>query len=316
MHKKWIKPKNNLAIEIQDLSKTYINSQKKINALSNINLNIKCGSFYGLLGPNGAGKSTIINILGGTTTKDTGKIKIWGLNIDTHRKQSKLAIGIVPQEVNLDPFFNPRKLLELQAGLYGVKKKDRITDTILKMVSLDNQAESYSRGLSGGMRRRLLVAKAMVHNPPIIILDEPTAGVDIELRKKLWDNFKKLNKEGITIILTTHYLEEAETLCDEIAIIHKGKIVANDNKKNLLKLIDKKILIMKFEESPNKKLINDLNKFGETKIIKKVCEITFKPTNVMIDKILKVTKSHGLTILDLQTKDANLEDVFISLTQN
>ena len=316
MHKKWIKPKNSLAIEIQDLSKTYNNSKKKNNALSGINLNIKCGSFYGLLGPNGAGKSTIINILGGTTTKDAGKIKIWGLNIDNQRKQSKLAIGIVPQELNIDAFFTPRDQLELQAGLFNVPKKQRVTDYILELMELSDKANEYSRNLSGGMRRRLLVAKAMVHNPPIIILDEPTAGVDIELRKKLWDNFKKLNKEGVTIILTTHYLEEAETLCDEIAIIHKGKIVANDKKKNLLKLIDKKILIMKFEESPSKKLINALNEFGETKIDKKICVVTFKPTKITIDNILKVTKSHGVTILDLQTKDANLEDVFITLTKN
>ena len=316
MYKKWIKPKNNLAIEIQNLNKTYKSSSKNTIALSDINLNIKCGSFYGLLGPNGAGKSTIINILGGTVTKDKGDLKIWGLNIDTHRKQSKLAIGIVPQELNIDAFFTPKDQLELQAGLFNVPKKDRVTDYILELMELTDKANEYSRKLSGGMRRRLLVAKAMVHSPPIIILDEPTAGVDIELRQKLWNNFKKLNKQGVTIILTTHYLEEAETLCDEIAIIHKGKIVANDNKKNLLKLIDKKILIMRFEESPNKKLINDLKKFGEIKIIKKVCEITFKPTNITIDKILKVTKSHGLTILDLQTKDANLEDVFMSLTKN
>ena len=316
MNKKWIKPKNNLAIEIQNLNKTYKSSSKNIKALSNVNLNIKCGSFYGLLGPNGAGKSTIINILGGTVTKDKGDLKIWGLNIDTHRKQSKLAIGIVPQELNIDAFFTPKDQLELQAGLFNVPKKDRVTDYILELMELTDKANEYSRKLSGGMRRRLLVAKAMVHSPPIIILDEPTAGVDIELRQKLWNNFKKLNKQGVTIILTTHYLEEAEILCNEIAIINKGKIVANDNKRNLLKLIDKKILIMKFEEAPNKKLINDLNKFGEIKIIKKVCEITFKPKNTTIDKILKVTKSHGLTILDLQTKDANLEDVFISLTKN
>ena len=316
MYKKWIKPKNNLAIEIQNLNKTYKSSSKNIKALSNVNLNIKCGNFYGLLGPNGAGKSTIINILGGTVTKDKGDLKIWGLNIDTHRKQSKLAIGIVPQELNIDAFFTPKDQLELQAGLFNVPKKDRVTDYILELMELTYKANEYSRKLSGGMRRRLLVAKAMVHSPPIIILDEPTAGVDIELRQKLWNNFKKLNKQGVTIILTTHYLEEAEILCNEIAIINKGKIVANDNKRNLLKLIDKKILIMKFEEAPNKKLINDLNKFGEIKIIKKVCEITFKPKNTTIDKILKVTKSHGLTILDLQTKDANLEDVFISLTKN
>ena len=227
-----------------------------VDIVINCNIGVYRGKISSVVGPNGAGKSTIINILGGTTTKDTGKIKIWGLNIDTHRKQSKLAIGIVPQELNIDAFFTPKDQLELQAGLFNVPKKQRVTDYILELMELTEKANSYSRNLSGGMRRRLLVAKAMVHNPPIIILDEPTAGVDIELRKKLWDNFKKLNKEGITIILTTHYLEEAETLCDEIAIIHKGEIVANDNKKNLLKLIDKKILMIKFEECPSQKLIN------------------------------------------------------------
>ena len=241
MHKKWIKPKNNLAIEIQDLSKTYINSQKKIHALSNINLNIKCGSFYGLLGPNGAGKSTIINILGGTTTKDTGKIKIWGLNIDTHRKQSKQAIGIVPQELNIDAFFTPKDQLELQAGLFNVPKKQRVTDYILELMELTEKANSYSRNLSGGMRRRLLVAKAMVHNPPIIILDEPTAGVDIELRRGLWDFLIDINNAGTTIILTTHYLEEAENLCKNIAIIDEGKIIENTSMNQLLKQLDSQV---------------------------------------------------------------------------
>ena len=316
MSKKWLKPKNNLAIQIKGLSKTYKDLKNNIKALSKIDLNIRCGSFYGLLGPNGAGKSTIINILGGTVDKDEGEIKIWGLDIDKHRKQSKLAIGIVPQELNIDAFFTPNDQLELQAGLFSVPKKERVTDYILELMELTDKANEYSRKLSGGMRRRLLVAKAMVHNPPILILDEPTAGVDVELRKKLWLNFKELNKQGVTIILTTHYLEEAEALCNEIAIIHKGKIVANDYKKNLLKIIDKKLLIIRFDKFPEDQLVNNLKMFGNTKIFQKSCEITFKPKEYSIDKILNVVKKSGLKIIDLQTKDVNLEDVFISLTKD
>ena len=316
MSKNWIKPRNNLAIEIKNLCKTYKDTYTDLKALTNVNLNIKCGSFYGLLGPNGAGKSTLINILGGTVIKDTGKVNIWGLDIDTHRKQSKLAIGIVPQELNIDAFFTPKDQLELQAGLFNVPKGERVTDHILELMELTDKANEYSRKLSGGMRRRLLVAKAMVHNPPIIVLDEPTAGVDIELRQKLWANFKKLNKKGVTIILTTHYLEEAEALCSKIAIIHKGKIVANDKKKNLLKMIDKKYLLIKFDEFPNKTLIKSLKKFGLINVFQKSCKITFEPSKTSIDTILKVVKKRNIKIIDLKTKDANLEDVFISLTKN
>ena len=230
-------------LSVKNLNKIYLNKKSKsVNALKNLNLEVKEGEIFGLLGPNGAGKSTFINILAGTTIKTSGNVDVWGFNLDKNPRQVRASIGIVPQEVNVDPFFSPRKLLELQAGLYGIKKKDRITDTILKLVSLENQANSYTRRLSGGMKRRLLVAKALVHQPPIIILDEPTAGVDVELRSNLWKNVKSLNKQGVTIILTTHYLLEAEEMCDRIGILNKGNLVALDITKNLLKRIQTKIV--------------------------------------------------------------------------
>ncbi len=226
---------------VKKLNKFYSKkSSNSVHALSNLNLEVKQGEIFGLLGPNGAGKSTFINILAGTVVKSSGDVNVWGFDLDKNPRHVRASIGIVPQEVNVDPFFTPRKLLELQAGLYGVKKNDRITDTILKLVSLETQAKSYSRSLSGGMKRRLLVAKALVHQPPIIILDEPTAGVDVELRNKLWQNVKLLNKQGVTIILTTHYLYEAEEMCDRIAIINKGSLVALDSTENLLKRIKTK----------------------------------------------------------------------------
>ena len=206
---------------------------------------MKEGEIFGLLGPNGAGKTTFINILAGTVIKTKGSVNVWGFDVDKNPRQVRASIGIVPQEVNLDAFFTPRKLLELQAGLYGVPKKDRITDTILKMVSLEKQAESYSRSLSGGMKRRLLIAKAMVHQPPILVLDEPTAGVDVELRQNLWKNLKNLNKQGVTIILTTHYLFEAQEMSDRIAILNKGNLVALDTTKNLLNRIKTKKITFK-----------------------------------------------------------------------
>ena len=217
---------------VKKLNKVYSGKKNKsINALNNLNLEVKQGEIFGLLGPNGAGKSTFINILGGTVIKTSGEVNVWGFDLDKNPRQIRASIGIVPQEVNLDPFFSPRKLLELQAGLYGIKK-DRITDNVLKLVSLDKNANSYARSLSGGMKRRLLVAKALVHQPPIIILDEPTAGVDVELRKNLWDNVKSLNNLGVTIILTTHYLEEIEKMCDRIEFLNKGNLVALDSTKN------------------------------------------------------------------------------------
>ena len=216
-------------LSVNNLNKVYFSkNSKKINALNNLNLEVNEGEIFGLLGPNGAGKTTFINILGGTVTKSSGKVNVWGFDLDVNPRQVRASIGIVPQEVNLDPFFSPKNLLELHAGLYGIKKKDRITDSILKLVSLENQANSYARSLSGGMKRRLLVAKALVHQPPIIFLDEPTAGVDVELRKKLWENVKSLNEKGVTIILTTHYLEEAEKMCDRFGILNYGILVAFD----------------------------------------------------------------------------------------
>ena len=214
-------------LSVKNLNKIYSKKSKPINALNDLNLDVQEGEIFGLLGPNGAGKTTFINILAGTTIKTSGKVNVWGFDLDKNPRQVRASVGIVPQEVVLDPFFSPKKLLELQAGLYGVKK-DRITDSILKLVSLDKQANNYARSLSGGMKRRLLIAKALVHQPPIIFLDEPTAGVDVELRKNLWENVKLLNDQGVTIILTTHYLEEAEKMCDRIGILNKGNLVALD----------------------------------------------------------------------------------------
>ena len=221
----WEIPINKLALELKNITK-YYNHNKDI-ALDDISLEVKVGSIFGLLGPNGAGKSTLINIISGTVFKTSGQVRIWDIDIDKERKQSKLAVGIVPQELNIDAFFTPYELLDLHSGMFNVPKIDRKVNQLLKLMDLSDKAKAYSRNLSGGMRRRLLVAKAMVHTPPILILDEPTAGVDVELRQKLWNHFKELNKLGVTIILTTHYLEEAENLCDHIAIINHGKIVAN-----------------------------------------------------------------------------------------
>ncbi len=229
---------NKIALSAENLTKIYSKnntSDKSILALNKLNLEVKQGEIFGFLGPNGAGKTTFINILGGTVTKTSGKLHLWGFDLDKNPRQVRASIGIVPQEVNLDAFFSPKKLLELQAGLYGVKKKDRITDLILKMVALEKQADSYARSLSGGMKRRLLIAKAMVHQPPVLVLDEPTAGVDVELRKNLWDNVKELNSLGVTIILTTHYLYEAQEMCDRIAIINKGNVVALDTTKKTIR---------------------------------------------------------------------------------
>ena len=314
MNKYWIKPKNNLAIEICKLNKRYNKSSNNL-ALKNVNLNIKCGSFFGLLGPNGAGKSTLINIIGGTVIKSEGVVKIWDIDIDSNRKQSKMAVGVVPQELNIDAFFTPREQLELQAGLFNVPKKDRITEKILEIMELTSKANAYSRTLSGGMRRRLLVAKSMVHNPPIIILDEPTAGVDVELRKKLWDNFKKLNSLGVTIILTTHYLEEAESLCDEIAIIHKGEIVVKGAKKTLLSKVDKKIVKIIFEKKISPKFFHKLKSLGKIKLKDQYCEIHYVPSKTSIDDIISFLKKNKIKILDLKTRDVTLEDIFLMLTK-
>ena len=301
---------------VKNLNKTYSkNSSKSIHALKDLNLEVNEGEIFGLLGPNGAGKSTFINILAGTTIKSSGEVNVWGFNLDKNPRQVRASIGIVPQEVNVDPFFSPRKLLELQAGMYGIKKKDRITDTILKLVSLENQSESYTRSLSGGMKRRLLVAKALVHQPPIIILDEPTAGVDVELRGQLWDNVKLLNKQGVTIILTTHYLAEAEEMCDRIGILNKGKLVALDSTKNLLKRIQTK----KVTFAVNKEVNINNNSLNSLKILSNSSDqliISYEKSELAMNEIIALINKQHIVISDISTDDGDLEDVFLRLTKN
>ena len=299
------------ALEIIELNKVYRNN---VRALENINLTVEKGDLFAFLGPNGAGKSTLINIVSGTVFKSSGKVSVWGIDIDRERKQSKLAVGIVPQELNIDAFFTPYELLNLHSGMFNVPKLVRKTEELLKLMDLSDKANAYSRKLSGGMRRRLLVAKAMVHSPPILILDEPTAGVDVELRQKLWDHFKELNKLGVTIILTTHYLEEAENLCDHIAIINDGKIVANEAKGTLLKKLNEKIIYIKVKKDIDKKTEQDLKKIGTLKINSNELQINFKPNQISMKNIIKILYESNLDIIDLSTKDASLEDVFINIT--
>ncbi len=304
------------AVSVNRLTKIYAkNSTNSLVALNELNLEVKEGEIFGLLGPNGAGKTTFINILSGTVIKTRGSVNVWGFDMDKNPRQVRASVGIVPQEVNLDAFFSPRKLLELQAGLYGVPKKNRITDTILKMVSLEKQAESYSRSLSGGMKRRLLIAKAMVHQPPILVLDEPTAGVDVELRQNLWENVKNLNKQGVTIILTTHYLFEAQEMCDRIAILNKGDLVAHDTTKNLLNRIKTKKIIFKVNKSIDlsKKKISGLS-FSSN--VSNEIIISYERNKHKIEDIINIIKSEGVEIIDISTEDGNLEDVFIQLTKN
>jgi len=309
-----MKKKN--VLSVKNLNKIYSRKgSNSTNALKNLNLEVNEGEIFGLLGPNGAGKSTFINILGGSVIKTGGEVNVWGFDIDKNPRQVKASIGIVPQEVNFDPFFSPKNLLELQAGLYGVKKKDRITSTILKLVSLENQADSYARSLSGGMKRRLLIAKAMVHQPPIIILDEPTAGVDVNLRNNLWENVKSLNKRGVTIILTTHYLEEAEKTCDRIGILNHGELVALDTTKNLLEKIQRKIVQFTTDKKSNLNVKN----FESLKIIsneENKLTVSYEKSKVNIDEIILILTKQNIKIFDISTDDGDLEDVFLSLTKN
>ena len=291
------------------------NTSNAVKALDNLNLEVKEGEIFGLLGPNGAGKSTFINILGGTVIKSSGYVNVWGFDVDKNPRQVKASIGIVPQETNIDPFFTPYELLELNAGLYGIKKKDRITNTILKLVALDKQSGSYSRGLSGGMKRRLLVAKALVHQPPIIILDEPTAGVDVELRKNLWENIRLLNKQGVTIILTTHYLEEAEKMCDRIGILNKGTLVALDSTKNLIDRIQFKKVAFKL----NSKVEISIKDFNSLNIIssnENELIVSYDKSKLSINEIISFLNKQDIKILDISTEDGDLEDVFVRLTKN
>jgi ABC-2 type transport system ATP-binding protein len=305
------------ALIVENLTKVYKDSKtkKQNNALTNLSFEVKQGEVFGLLGPNGAGKTTFLSILGGTVTKTSGNVNVWGFNLDKNPRQVKASIGIVPQEVNLDAFFSPHKLLELQAGLYGVTKKDRITDLILKMVALEDKANAYSRSLSGGMKRRLLIAKAMVHQPPILVLDEPTAGVDVELRNNLWDNVKELNKEGVTIILTTHYLLEAQEMCDRIAIIDRGNLVALDTTQKLLERIQTKKINFKVKDVDlNKSLSMNNIKFRVSS--KNLISATYEKNSLDFEEIINYFSQNEIKIEDISTEDGDLEDVFVQLTKH
>ena len=298
------------AIRIEGLRKTYAGGKK---ALRGVDLTVPAGSVFGLLGPNGAGKSTLINILAGLVVKNAGRVTIWGWDQDKNPRQSRASIGVMPQELNLDPFFTPRGALEVQAGLYGVPRADRRTAEILEMVGLTDKAEAYARTLSGGMRRRLLLAKALVHSPQVLVLDEPTAGVDIELRRMLWDNVRKLNKSrGMTIILTTHYLEEAEEMCDEIAIINHGQVVARDSTANLLGQLDARTMVITPEGALRP--VADTPHITTDQRADGTLALTYRARQTSAETVLETVRAAGIRIRDVRTEQADLEDVFLALT--
>jgi ABC-2 type transport system ATP-binding protein len=302
------------AIRIEALSKTY--AAKGIEpkpALDEVSFDVPRGQIFGLLGPNGAGKSTLINILAGLVVKTGGKATIWGFDLDEHPRNAKRSIGVVPQEIIFDPFFTPRETLEIQAGLYGIAPGERQSDELLAAMHLTDKANSYSRTLSGGMKRRLLVAKAMVHSPPILVLDEPTAGVDVELRRQLWNYVRQLNQRGVTIVLTTHYLEEAEELCDRIAIINHGRVIANEPTRELVSKAQEKAVVVTFDrdisEVPTNPSFDNIVLIDERSL-----EITYRKDKVNAGQVLASLTSEGLAIVDVSTRDPDLEDVFLSLT--
>ena len=300
------------AISIRGLSKVYKGGKQ---ALFDVDLDIPRGQIFGLLGPNGAGKSTTINILAGLVNKTAGHVDIWGFDIDRDPRNAKASIGIVPQEIVFDPFFTPRETLENQAGFYGVPKARRQTDALLRAVHLHDKADAYARSLSGGMKRRLLVAKAMVHSPPVLILDEPTAGVDVELRQQLWEYVRALNADGVTVVLTTHYLEEAEQLCDRIAIINHGKVIANEPTRELVSKAQEKAVVVTFDRDigsvPTNACFENIALVDE-----RTLEITYRKDKVNAGEVLTALTADGLVIVDVSTRDPDLEDVFLSLTSD
>ena len=299
------------AISIRELAKTYKGGKR---ALDGVTFDVPRGQIFGLLGPNGAGKSTLINILSGMVMKTSGSASIWGFDIDAHPRNAKASIGIVPQEIVFDPFFTPYETLELFAGLYGVPKGQRKSMELLRAVHLEDKANAYSRTLSGGMKRRLLVAKAMVHSPPVLVLDEPTAGVDIELRQQLWAYVRELNAQGVTVVLTTHYLEEAEELCDRIAIINHGRLIANEPTRELVNKAQEKLVQVTVDRDldapPTAACFEKIVLKGE-----RVLEITYSKAKVNAGEVLATVSGAGLGIVDVSTKEADLEDVFLSLTR-
>jgi ABC-2 type transport system ATP-binding protein len=299
------------AISITNLCKTYAGGKQ---ALDDVSFDVPQGSIFGLLGPNGAGKSTLINILAGLVNKTSGSASIWGFDIDRHPRNAKASIGIVNQEILFDPFFTPVETLEIQAGLYGVAKKDRRSRELLRAVHLEDKADAYARTLSGGMKRRLLVAKAMVHSPPILVLDEPTAGVDIELRKELWNYVRELNRKGVTVVLTTHYLEEAEQLCDRIAIINHGRLIANEPTRELVGKAREKLVAVTVDRDvaavPQNACFQKIALKGA-----RTLEITYAKDRVNAGDVLGAVQASGFGIVDVSTREPDLEDVFLSLTR-
>ena len=302
------------AIELRGLKKTYAATKKTEakTALSGIDLDIPRGAIFGLLGPNGAGKSTLINILAGLVKKSAGLVNIWGFDQDENPRQSRASIGVMPQELNLDPFFTPEASLDMQAGLYGVPKALRKTDEILRLIGLEDKANSYARSLSGGMRRRLLLGKALVHSPQILVLDEPTAGVDIGLRQMLWDNVRQLNADGMTVILTTHYLEEAQEMCDQIAIIHEGALRALDTTANLLSKLDTKTLVVESESPLDISLPAGVT---QSQRADGTLAFTYSRSAISPGEILDALRLAGVKILDIQTEQPDLQDVFLEITK-
>ena len=298
------------SIEAKNVNKVFFKKSQQVNALTNFSIKIEKGTIHGLLGPNGAGKSTFINILGGLVKKNSGDVKICGLNIDRNTKLSKFKIGIVPQELNIDPFFSPAELLELQAGLYGVPKNKRKTDEILANLKLTEQRNAYARTLSGGMRRRLLIGKALVHDPEMIILDEPTAGVDIDIRSSVWNYIKRISKQGKTICLTTHYLEEAENLCDNITIINSGKVVVEGSKSDLLNIISSKSVSFVLDKNVN--IPKELNEFKPI-ITNNILKLSYDKNKTNIKKIINILDSNRIEFREINTSEGDLEDVFIKV---
>jgi len=303
------------AVEVRGLKKIYASSGKSTpkEALKDINLTIPKGSFFALLGPNGAGKSTFINILAGLVVKTAGEAKVWGYDIIDDMRAARRCIGVVPQELNLDAFFTPREVLDLQAGLFGIPEKARRTDEILEAVGLADKANAYARSLSGGMRRRLLVGKAMVHSPPVLILDEPSAGVDVDLRRQLWSHVKALNATGTTVLLTTHYLEEAEAMCDTIGIINHGQLIACEKTPDLLGRLDSKQMVITVDQDLDA-VPKALTAFATELRDARALQISFPPSRVNAGQVLAAVSDAGLSVVDVVTREADLEDIFVNLT--
>lgn len=302
------------AIEVRGLKKIYKGSGKAPakTALRGVDLTVPRGSMFGLLGPNGAGKSTLINIIAGVVNKSEGTVRIWDRDIDHEARDARSALGVVPQEIVADVFFTPREALEVQAGFYGVPADERRSDELLAALGLSDKANAYVRALSGGMKRRLMVAKALVHNPPVLILDEPTAGVDVELRRQLWDYVRRINQEGVTVILTTHYLEEAQELCDTIAIINRGEVVACEPTGQLLKRLDTRNVVVSPATPPESLPV--LNGFTVAPRANGAFVVTYRTGESSVEQVLAAVRAAGVTIKDIATEDPDLEDVFLAMT--